>query len=113
MRSSLRAPTKNLHTLINEADIARAAGEKRTAGAQTSAKVTKKYDNKDDIDMGRRKVVVTPTTPPSQPTDHLHGIGKMTVIHDREKNDMVKHDATHRHPPGFKCEDAWLAGRVC
>ena len=33
----------------------------------------------------------------------------MTVIHDRATNEMVKHDATHRHPPGHKCEDAACA----
>ena len=45
----------------------------------------------------------------SQPVDHLQGISKMTVIHDREKNDMVRHEAIHRHPPGVKCDSAACA----
>ena len=66
----------------------------------------------DDVDMARRKVTVPKRMHESQPVDHLQGIGKMVVIHDREKNDMVKHDATlqrPRHPPGVKCEHAACA----
>ena len=86
-------------------DSVLAAGEKR-GKTETEPRKKTNIEGELDIEMTRRKVTASVKDAHATTSDTLIGVGKLDVIHERAKSEVVKHDAIRRHAPGEKCEQA-------